>query len=169
MKKILVIGCPGSGKSTFSRALSQAAGGLPVIHLDCLHWKPDGTNVPKEEFLERLCRDLEGEQWICDGNYASTMELRLQRCDTVFFLDLPAEVCLAGIHSRRGQPRSDMPWKGADEDGDPEFVEFIRHFAADCRPEILRLLERYPEKEIHIFTHRSEGQRFLEAFAQERI
>ena len=95
MKRILVIGCPGSGKSTFSGALQEKTG-LPLIHLDRLYWNADRTTVEKEVFRRRLRDALEGETWIIDGDYASTMELRLQRCDTVFFLDYPADVCLNG-------------------------------------------------------------------------
>ena len=94
MNKVLVIGCPGSGKSTFSRALQQVTD-LPLFHLDMLYWNPDGTAVPKKTvFQERLRAVMSGERWIIDGNYGSTMELRMASCDTVIFLDYPAELCL---------------------------------------------------------------------------
>ena len=87
MNKVLVIGCPGSGKSTFSRALQQVTD-LPLFHLDMLYWNPDGTAVPKKTvFQERLRAVMSGERWIIDGNYGSTMELRMAACDTVIFLD----------------------------------------------------------------------------------
>lgn len=160
MKRILVIGCPGSGKSTFSRGLHRATG-LPLVHLDQMNWNEDGTTVPREVFLRRLEKAIEEPSWIIDGNYGATMERRAQICDTVFFLDLPTEVCLAGIRSRKGQPRSDMPWKGADEDDDPEFVDFIRGYPTAERPRVLELLGRYPDKEIHIFTRRREMEEYL--------
>ena len=81
MQKVIVIGCPGSGKSTFSKALHDATG-LPLYHLDMMKWNADGTTVPKSTFMERLHQTLEKETWIIDGNYSSTMELRMQFCDT---------------------------------------------------------------------------------------
>lgn len=160
MKKIIVIGCPGSGKSRFSRAL-HALTGIPLIHLDLLKWNADRTTVSKEVFRQRLTDALAGEKWIIDGNYSATMELRMQACDTVFFLDFPTEVCLAGIRERKGMPRPDMPCVQPDED-DEEFVEFIRRYNIDSRPEVLELLERYSDKEIVIFRSREEADAYLE-------
>ena len=96
MKKIIVIGCPGSGKSTFSRELHKVTG-IELFHLDMMYWNSDKTTVERDVFLERLNLVLKKDEWIIDGNYASTMELRLQNCDTIFFLDYPLELCLEGI------------------------------------------------------------------------
>ena len=125
MNKILVIGCPGSGKSTFSKALHDLTG-IPLFHLDMLYWNADKTTVERSVFLERLTETLRKSRWIVDGNYASTLELRLQACDTVVFLDYPVEICLAGICERRGKPRSDIPWVETCEDG--EFIKFVQNF-----------------------------------------
>ena len=85
MKKIIIPGCPGSGKSTFARALQKQTG-LPLFYLDRMNWNPDRTTVEKDVFLERLQEVLSREEWILDGNYGSTIELRLQACDMAFFL-----------------------------------------------------------------------------------
>lgn len=85
MKKIIIPGCPGSGKSTFARALQKQTG-LPLFYLDRMNWNPDRTTVEKDVFLERLQEVLSREEWILDGNYGSTIELRLQACDTAVFL-----------------------------------------------------------------------------------
>ena len=158
MKKVLVIGCPGSGKSTFAGALHKITG-LPLVHLDMLFWNPDKTTVEKSVFRERLTNVLRQSQWIIDGNYGSTLEMRLQECDTVFFLDYPLEVCLEGIQQRRGKPRTDMPWVETEED--PEFIAFVENFSVDGRPQILELLGKYAEKNIYIFTDRTEADRYL--------
>ena len=163
MKKIIVIGCPGSGKSTFSRALHEITG-ISLIHLDLLYWNKDKTTVEKAVFLKRLQDALQKDNWIIDGNYASTMELRLQNCDTVFFLDYPLEVCLAGIRARRGKARTDMPWTETEEDA--EFTEFIQKFNSESRPQIMALLERYPEKTVFQFTSRTEADVFLAQFQE---
>ena len=69
MKKVIVIGCPGSGKSTVSRALHNKTG-IPLYHLDMMYWNADKTTVEKGVFLERLSAVLEKNEWIIDGNYA---------------------------------------------------------------------------------------------------
>lgn len=159
MKKIIVIGCPGSGKSMFSRALHHKTG-IPLYHLDMMYWNEDKTTVEKRVFMERLSRVLEADAWIIDGNYASTMELRIAACDTCFFLDYPLDVCLDGIKARRGKPRSDMPWIETEEDA--EFIEFIKSFHARQRPLVLALLEKYSDKRIHVFRSREQADLFLQ-------
>ena len=160
MKKVIVIGCPGGGKSTFSKELHRIIG-LPLVHLDMLYWNPDRTIVEKPIFRQRLQDALSSDAWIIDGNYASTIELRLQHCDTVVFLDYPLEVCLDGIRARRGKPRSDMPWVDRSDAEDAEFLAFILSYIAESRPVVLDLLRRYPEKNTHIFTSRAEADAFL--------
>ena len=158
MKKVIVIGCPGSGKSTVSRALHNRTG-IPLYHLDMMYWNADKTTVEKNVFLERLSAVLEKDEWIIDGNYGSTMELRMAECDTVIFLDYPLDVCLDGIRERRGKPRSDMPWIETEEDA--EFIEFIRNYNEQQKPKVLGLLEKYSDKNIIIFKSREQSDAFL--------
>ncbi len=153
-----MIGCPGSGKSTFSRALHQITG-IPLVHLDMLFWNKDKTTVEKAVFLERLEKAMQQSRWIIDGNYASTMERRMQACDTVIFLDYSLELCLEGIRQRQGTVRSDMPWVETEEDA--EFIEFIKKFHTESRPQILVLLETHSEKNIYRFTTRTDADGFL--------
>lgn len=158
MKKVIVIGCPGSGKSVFSRALHERTG-VPLYHLDRMYWNADKTTVSKDEFRRRLSEVLSGDEWIIDGNYGSTMEQRFAACDTVFFLDYPVEVCLSGIRERRGKPRPDMPWIESDEDA--EFLAFVKKYNTDSRPKVLELLFTYRDREIHVFRSREEADAFL--------
>ncbi len=159
--RIIIIGCPGGGKSTFSRELHLLTG-LPLCHLDMLYWNPDRTTVSKEEFRTRLQGVMDTERWIIDGNYGSTMEWRLAACDAVFFLDYPTEVCLDGIRSRRGQARSDIPWVETEEDA--EFLDFVRRFEVESKPSILNLLTKYPEKAVILFRSREEAAAYLRKF-----
>ena len=159
MKKVIVIGCPGSGKSTFSKSLHKITG-IPLFHLDMLFWNEDKTTVEKSVFLDRLLKTLENSEWIIDGNYASTMELRMQKCDTVIFLDYSSDVCLSGIKERKGKERSDMPWV-EDEEEDPEFIAFIKSYNSQNRPQVMELLKRYSHKDIYIFTNRNQAEEFL--------
>ena len=158
MKKVIVIGCPGSGKSTVSRALHNKTG-IPLYHLDMMYWNADKTTAEKSVFLERLSTVLEKDEWIIDGNYGSTMELRMAACDTVIFLDYPLDVCLDGIKERRGKPRSDMPWIETEEDA--EFIEFIKNYNEQQKPKVLELLEKYSDKNIVIFKSREQANEFL--------
>jgi adenylate kinase family enzyme len=158
-RRVAVIGCPGSGKSTFSRALRDLAC-LPLYHLDAIYWKNDQSHIPEEDFhtLQRLLLSL--DEWIIDGNYQSTLEWRIAACDLLIFLDYPAEVCLEGVRSRLGQKRQDMAWVEKRED--PKFMMYIRAFATENRPQILELIDRYPEKTVLVFRSREETQDFLD-------
>ena len=159
MNKIIVIGCPGSGKSRLSRKL-RCKLEIPLWHLDMLYWNSDRTTVEKKTFLERLSAVLEKDKWIVDGNYMSTMEQRLEKCDTVIFLDFSVDDCILGVKERMGKPRDDMPWIEIEEDR--EFIEFIKSFNDIQRPVIMDLLERYGDKNIVIFKSREEVDEFLE-------
>ena len=158
MKKVIVIGCPGSGKSTVSRVLHNKTG-IPLYHLDTMYWNADKTTVEKSVFLERLSAVLEKDEWIIDGNYGSTMELRMVACDTVIFLDYSLDVCLDGIRVRRGKPRSDMPWIETEEDS--EFIEFIGNYDEQQKPKVLELLQKYSDKNIIILESREQADAFL--------
>lgn len=162
MKKVIVIGSPGAGKSTFSRKLRDKTR-LPLFYLDMIWHKPDKTNITREEFHEKLEEIMEKDAWIIDGNYQRTLEIRLQTCDTVFFLDYPVEVCLEGASSRIGTEREDLPW--VETEFDEEFRQFIVDFPKEQLPQMYELLEKYKqEKEWIIFRNREEADRFWEEF-----
>lgn len=158
MKRIMIIGCPGSGKSTFARALAKKTG-LPLHYLDMMYWNPDRTTKPKEEFRAALRETVRLPEWIIDGNYGSTLEIRMEACDTVIFLDYPVEVCISGVEERRGKPRADMPWVEAEPD--LEFIEFIKKYNEESRPKVIDLLKKYCEKKIIIFKSRAEADEYL--------
>ena len=161
MKKVIIIGCPGSGKSTFARKLKEKTG-LPLHHLDMLYWNEDRTTVSRQVFDDRLKNVMATNEWIIDGNYARTMEARLKECDTVFFLDYNADVCLKGIEARKGKMRSDMPWTETDAP-DEEFVAFVKNFECESKPKIIELLDKYSSKNIIVFHTRREADEYLEA------
>lgn len=160
MSKIIVIGCPGAGKSTFSRKLSEITG-IKLHYLDMLWHKPDKTHIPREEFDIGLEKIMTNESWIIDGNYTRTLEARLKECDTVFLLDYPLEICLEGAASRIGKERVDLPW--TEDEFDEEFKQYIIDFSRDNLPEIYELLDKYRDtKKIIIFKSRNEADDYLE-------
>ena len=159
MEKIIIIGCPGGGKSTLARAL-HALTEIPLYHLDLMYWNSDRTTVEKSVFLERLADAMSGDEWIIDGNYSSTMEMRIAACDTVILLDYPTEICLAGIRARRGKARGDMPWVEVEEDA--EFIDFVKTFSEKEIPKILARIEKYKtDKTVVILKSREEAEAFL--------
>lgn len=163
LQRAIVIGCSGAGKSTFARRLRDITG-RPLHYLDMLWHRPDRTTISPEEFDRRLEELLREERWIIDGDYSRTMERRMQRCDTVFLLDYPTEVCLAGVAARRGTLREDMPW--VEEAPDPEFLQWIKDFPQRTMPLIRRLLDQYREgRQVVIFQSREESERYLRDLA----
>ena len=160
MKKVIVIGSPGAGKSTFSRKLRDVTG-LPLYYLDMIWHKPDRTNISREELVAEQKKIMENRSWIIDGNYLSTMELRLENCDTIFLLDYPLEICLAGAKARIGTKREDIPW--VETEFDEEFRQWILNFPKDQFPVIYQLLEKYGQnRNVHIFRSREAAENYLE-------
>ncbi len=165
MQKAIVIGCPGSGKSVFSREL-HAITGLPLYHLDRIGWRADRTMIPKEELRRRISEICATDAWIIDGNYGATMELRMSCCDTIVFLDYPTEVCYDGIMKRRGTARPDMPWVESPDEIDPEFTDFVLRYNTVNRPVVLERIQKYADREVHVFKSRAEANAFLESIEQ---
>ena len=159
MDKIIVVGCPGSGKSTFSKKLKSIIN-LPLYHLDLIWNKPDKTTISRDEFDEILSNIFKEEKWIIDGNYQRTIERRIQECDTMFLLDYSMETCLSGATMRIGQKREDMPW--SEEYLNEEFKQKIINFSQKQLPEIYNLIDKYSDnKNIIIFKNREDADRYL--------
>ena len=157
--KIIVIGCPGSGKTTFAEKLRDKTG-LPLYYLDAIWHKSDKTHISRDEFDQRLGEMLALDRWIIDGNYSRTLERRLAECDTVILFDLPCDVCLEGAMARLGKWRHDMPW--IDTELDPRLKSEIEEFGSRNLPTIYSLIEKYrDEKKVVIFKSRKEADDFI--------
>ncbi len=163
MKKIIVIGCPGSGKTTFSVKLNKLLG-LPLYHLDAIWHKPDQTHIPREQFDERIKEIFATDEWIIDGNYSRTIKMRIEQCDTVFLFDLPTEACVQGVKDRVGKSHYDLPW--LETEVDPDFIKSIEEFPLTSLPRIYDLIEKYKlDKQIIIFKSRAEADEYLRKLA----
>lgn len=143
MKKVLVIGSGGAGKTTFSKLLATRTG-LPVIHLDQLFWHPGWVKTPDEEW-DRLIADLcARDTWIMDGNYGRTLAQRIHAADTIIFLDLPGWVCTWRILTRQiryaGRTRPDSA-PGCPERLTWEFVSWVGTYPSRRRPDVMKRLE----------------------------
>ena len=168
MRRVLVLGCPGAGKSTLARSLGEALS-LPVVHLDKLWWKSGWVNRTEGEFDALLDAVLLGEEWVIDGNYLRTLPRRLERCDAVVLLDYPRRVCLLRALRRiltwRGRTRPDMA-AGCPERLDGEFVRWIWDFHRTQRPQVLELLDGWTG-ELRVFRSPKDCARFLAKLERE--
>lgn len=144
MKRILIIGSGGAGKSTLARRLGDATG-MEVIHLDKLHWKPNWTSPPKDEWRKTVEEQLRKDEWIMDGNFGGTMEMRLAACDTVIYLDFPRTICFYRALKRAlkyyNKTRPDMG-EGCNERIDFEFLHWVWNFPKEGRLKIEEKLKR---------------------------
>ena len=160
MKKVIIIGCPGSGKTTFAEKLNRRTG-LPLYYLDAIWHEPDKTHISREDFCEHISRIFDTPEWIIDGNYNRTMEMRLRQCDTVFLFDLPTELCIQGATDRLGKDRYDLPW--IEKELTPALKRSIENFPIDSLPNIYALLEKYREgKQVIVFRSREAADAYLQ-------
>jgi adenylate kinase family enzyme len=145
MKKILVIGSGGAGKTTFATQLGETLG-INVIHLDALYWQPGWVEPPKEEWAATVDALISRDAWIIDGNYSGTLERRLAACDTVVFLDLPTLTCVWRVCKRvlhyGNTTRPDMA-AGCPEHFSLQFLLWVWNYRRRTRPRIIRLLRQY--------------------------
>jgi adenylate kinase family enzyme len=164
MRRVLVIGSPGAGKSTFSRRLATITG-LDLIHLDRLYWKAGWVETPKDEWREIVREKLKGESWIMDGNYGGTMEMRLGSCDTVVYLDLSRFLCTWRVIKRvfqyGNEARPDIA-PGCPERIDLKFVMWTWRYPARSKPHVEERLERVADSiTLYKLTSPREAEQFL--------
>lgn len=173
MNRILVIGCPGSGKSVLSRKLEQITG-LPLTHLDRLYHQdawPDDPSRKREQWVTLVKSLIAEERWIIDGNYKNTLAIRIAAADTVVFLDYPRWLTVFRVLKRRiafhRKQRPDMPpeWK---EKMSRDFLKFIWSYRARERSRVLSLLEQNASgRSIFVFRHPAEAERWLDHLGEE--
>lgn len=167
MQRVLVIGSPGAGKSTLSHRLAVRTG-LPLHHLDKMYWLPGWVERDRDEGRAILAEVLAQDRWIIDGNYGSTMPMRLARADTVVWLDYPTGLCLARVFKRwwqyRGTARPDMT-EGCPENLNLEFLHYVLVFRRNWRIRNAKALEGFSGRVLR-FGDPAETEHWLGAFPQ---
>ncbi len=163
MRRVLIVGCSGAGKTTRARALANATG-LPLIHLDRHFWQPGWVEPDKADWRATVAGLAGRDRWIMDGNYGGTLPERLARADTVIHLDFPTRVCLWRVLRRTaagigGAARDDMA-EGCPERIDRAFLRYVRRFRRDHRPRLVARLEEFPGRVIVLRSPR-EARAFL--------
>ena len=166
MQRVVIIGCGGSGKSTLARAMGEKTG-LPVVHLDQIFWSPGNwQHLEKDEFDRRLVLELEKSQWILDGNFDRTMEMRLEKCDTAIWLDFSRFTCIRGwlkrVITNWGRTREDMG-PNCNEWLDPEFLKWLWNFNKNNRQRYREILSHQTGMTVHIFKNRRQVKKFLQS------
>lgn len=146
LQRVLVIGCPGAGKSTLARIIAERLGVEP-IHLDTHYWQPGWVRMPQSEWHPLVTSMVQRPTWVMDGNFQSTLPMRLDQADAVVFLDMPRRICLWRIckrlwEHRGGQNRAELA-KDCPERWDWAFMRFVWRFPRLKRPGLLALLETY--------------------------
>ncbi|MFX1369943.1 MAG: AAA family ATPase [Promethearchaeota archaeon] len=166
MKRVLVLGPAGSGKSTFAENLAKKLD-VPCIHLDSHYWRPNWIGTPKEEWPGIVQSLVAREEWVMDGNYSTSLEMRIQRADTAIFLDIPRRISYWRILKRRilhrGQVRPEMP-EGCYEKIDLEFIKWIWGFPKRSRWRVLEILDAYADTvQVAILRNSREMDEFLKS------
>ena len=163
MERIIIIGCGGAGKSTLARQLGEKLN-LPVVHLDKLFWQPGWVETPQAEFDALLRQEMAKDKWIMDGNFNRTLPERVQRCDTIIYLDFNRVACLLGVCKRvlttYGKARPDMG-EGCPERIDWEFLQWVWNFNKNKREGNYRLLNEAQGVEIIVLKNRRAVKKFL--------
>lgn len=163
MNRILILGCAGSGKSTLAKKLGTIFN-LKVVYLDTLYWLPGWVERDKEEFTQIQKEVLVTNNWVIDGNYRDTLELRLSYADTVIYLDYKRIVSLIGVFKRyfkyRKKERESIT-KGCKEKIDKEFFKWVWNFRKKARPLILEKVNACKNVNVYIFKNRRSLNKFL--------
>lgn len=152
MQRVLVIGPCGAGKSTLAVELAQNLV-LPVYHMDQLNWQTGWVESSKDEIRRKLTEIVAADRWLIDGNYGGTLAERLERADTVIYLDYPIRLCLWRVIRRiwtyRGRTRPDMT-EGCPERFDLEFLIYLICWNSGPKPRTEALLKGHEHKIIRL-------------------
>jgi adenylate kinase family enzyme len=170
VQKIAIVGCGGSGKSYLARELGRLIG-APAIHLDAEYYDDGWQPLPMEKFEARQRELVARARWVIDGNYNSTLHVRLEAADTVIFMDLPTRSCLRGIMTRqlrhgRGQNRG----SGIFNRITPGVLRYVLGYRRKMRPRVRAKIDQFASgAEVIVLTSRRQARRFLSSCSRTDI
>lgn len=157
MQRVLVVGCPGAGKTTFGRRLAATVD-LPLVHLDRHFWRPGWQTPDPQSWRDQIGALAAEPKWIMDGNYANTFDIRMLRADTLIWLDRPRSVCLRRVLTRTlvryGRTRADLP-ENCPERFDTAFLRYVWNFQNLYRPKIENGLKAFGSH-LHVIVLRND-------------
>lgn len=170
MRRILVVGSSGAGKSTVAGELARRLD-LPVIHLDRHYWRPGWVAPTGDEFRAEVAALADRPAWVMDGNYASTLDLRLPRADLLVLCDPHRLRCLARVLRRRwahrAAPRPDLP-EGCPERVDLDLLRYVWRYPRHSRPRVLAAVAAYaPALPVRRLRGRRDVARLLEGWGKQ--
>lgn len=167
--KIIIIGCPGAGKSSLTRRINEFLC-YPVMHLDKVYHLGNKAHITREDIIKKVTNFANTHHdWIIDGNYISTLEMRADLADTIVFLNIPSKICLTNARNREaeyiktGVNKDDIA-ENFDGIMTAEFVEYIKNFEKDTMPKIKEILKEYSYKNVKIINNYTELEDVIDYF-----
>jgi adenylate kinase family enzyme len=171
MQRIMIIGSSGSGKTVLSQLLNKRFN-LPLYHLDLFFWRPNWVPTPDEEWKAFIKNLVKEDKWILDGNFTSTLDLRIQHADTIIFIDLPRVLRLYRVVKRRLMKNRERPDinKHCKEQLDWKLLKSVWLFGKKRKPEIMKKLEQSKNnKIIYIIESNSDLKKFVQKITQTQL
>jgi adenylate kinase family enzyme len=166
MKRIIVVGCQGSGKTRLSLALGARLG-LPVVHLDVLYWRPGWKESDTAGFRVRVSEAIAADGWVVDGSFSGlALDVTLARAERFVVIERPRWLCLWRVLWRsafqRSGRRTDLP-EGCPEQFDWGLLKQVWRYNTDRRPRVEAELAQYGG---HVPVVRLRNDREIAAFVE---
>jgi len=163
LKRVTIIGAPGTGKTVLSLKLKEIFD-IPVCHIDSIHQLPDWKLRPTEERDRMIIEEANKDEWILDGTFLDTLDYRIKRADLTIYLDFNSFSALKGVLTRiaknHGKEKPDMP--GCKEKFDLSFIAYVCRYNFERRKLIYGILNQNPDSDIRIVKYRKDLDSFIE-------
>lgn len=161
------MGAGGSGKTTLAKKLAKKSG-IKVYHLDKEYWLPNWQKPDYKQWESKIENLTKQDNWIMDGNYIDTLDIRLSNADLVIMLDIKTSICVKSIFFRTVKgffvKRVDLG-SGCNEQFNQayyEFIDWVKVFKKDYFPQLINIWMKYPHIDLKIFKTRKSARKFVE-------